>query len=211
MIYAVLRVFFTVYLRLFHSLKITGAECIPDVGSVILCANHSSYFDSMLIGLCTRRQVHFLVYDTFYRHWFLGPFIQACGAIPVTENGINKEAMKKALTVLKNGGVIGIFPEGRLTQTGFLSTGNPGAAMLAALSRAPIVPITIMGAFFVYPKGKKFPGHDKIMVKVNPPVTVDPVRRREKGYLQSVINEVMGCIGRSLLPALHPNHDDTLT
>jgi 1-acyl-sn-glycerol-3-phosphate acyltransferase len=203
MFYELLRVFFTVYFRIFHSFQITSKEHIPNDEPVILCANHSSYFDSMLVGLCTRRRVHFLIYEAFYRNWFLGPFIRALRAIPVTERKINKEALKKALNVLNCGGVIGIFPEGRLTRTGMMGQAELGMALLAALSNAAIVPITIIDAFSVYPKGKILPRPTgKIVVQVHPPVTVDPTRRHEKGYLQSVTDEVMGRIEKSLLHKL---------
>jgi len=199
MLYELLRFIFTMYFRAFHSLEITGKEHIPADGPVILCANHSSYFDSMLVGLCTKRKVQFIIYDKFYYHRILGPFIRVLKAIPITENGINKEAMKKSRAILKNEGVIGIFPEGRLTRTGLIGPAELGAALLAALCNAPIVPITIIGAFSVYPKGKKLPRPaGKIVVKVHPPVTVEPLRRREKGYLQSVTDEIMGIIERSL-------------
>jgi len=203
MFYEVLRVILIIYFRVFHSLEITGKEHIPADGPVILCANHSSYFDSMLVGLCTGRKVRFIIYDVFYHHRLLGPFIRAMNSIPVRADGINKEALKKSLAILKGGGVIGIFPEGRLTRTGLIGPAELGAALLAALSNTPIVPITIIGAFSVYPKGKKLPRPaGKIVVKVHPPVTVEPLRRREKGYLQSVTDEIMGIIERSLQQSL---------
>jgi 1-acyl-sn-glycerol-3-phosphate acyltransferase len=157
----------------------------------------------MLVGLCTGRKVRFIIYDVFYHHRLLGPFIRAMNSIPVRADGINKEAMKKSLAVLKGGGIIGIFPEGRLTRTGMPGPAELGAALLAAAGNAPIVPITISGAYSVYPKGKKLPRPaGKIVVKVHPPVTVEPLRRREKGYLQSVTDEIMGIIERSLQQSL---------
>jgi 1-acyl-sn-glycerol-3-phosphate acyltransferase len=200
MLYELLRFICTMYFRAFHSLEITGKEHIPADGPVILCANHSSYFDSMLVGLCTRRKVRFIIYDVFYHHWFMGPFIRALNSIPVTADGINKEALKKSLAVLKSGGVIGIFPEGRLTRTGLPGPAEPGAALLAAAGKGPIVPITISGAYSVYPKGRKIPGlRGKIVVKVHPPVTVETARKGEKDYLQGTIDRVMNTIENSLI------------
>jgi 1-acyl-sn-glycerol-3-phosphate acyltransferase len=200
MFYEFLRVIFTIYFRVFHSLEITGKEQIPADGPVILCANHSSYFDSMLVGLCTRRKVRFIIYDVYYRHWLLGPFIRALDSIPVTADGINKEALKRSLTVLKGGGLIGIFPEGRLTRTGLTGPAEPGAALLAAAGKAPIVPITISGAYSVYPKGRKIPRlKGKITVKVHPPVIVEPARKGDKDYLQGTIDRVMNTTENSLI------------
>ena len=199
MLYELLRFIFTMYFRAFHSLEITGKEHIPADGPVILCANHSSYFDSMLVGLCTGRKVRFIIYDVFYHHRLLGPFIRAMNSIPVRADGINKEALKKSLAVLKGGGVIGIFPEGRLTRTGLIGPAELGTALLAAAGNAPIVPITISGAYSVYPKGSSIPKlSGKITVMVHSPVKIEQTRRREEGYLQNVTDQVMGIIAGSL-------------
>lgn len=197
-VYRLLRIIFAFYLRMFHLLRLKGVEHIPAAGPVILCANHSSYFDSMLLALCTRRQVHFLIHHAFYHHPLLGWFVRKCGAIPVAQSGNDKEAISRALSILKEGGVLGIFPEGRLTQTGLPNEGKPGAALLAAASGASMVPVTISGAYAVYPKGKKRPGAGTILVEVHPPVTADRGRRKDKMYLQDVTEHIMGRISRRL-------------
>ncbi len=197
-VYRLLRFFFGVYLRMFHLLRIKGTKRIPATGPVILCANHSSYFDSMLLALCTRRRVHFLIHQSFYHHPLLGWFVRKCGAIPVTQHGSDKEAMSRALAILKEGGVLGIFPEGRLTRTGQPNEGKPGAALLAAAGGAVVVPVTISGAFAVYPKGRKRPGAGTILVEVHPPVGTDRARRKDKAYLRGVTDHVMGRISRRL-------------
>jgi len=197
-VYRLLRFFFALYLRMFHLLRIKGMAQVPVDGPVILCANHSSYFDSMLLALCTRRQVHFLIHHSFYRHPLLGWFVRKCGAIPVAQSGNDKEAMSRALAILKGGGVLGIFPEGRLSRTGLPDEGKPGAALLAAASGAVIVPVTISGAYAVFPKGRRRPGGGTILVEVHRPVKADRTRRKDKGYLRGVTDEVMGRICRRL-------------
>lgn len=198
MIYLVLRIVFTLYLRIFHLVTFRGTEHIPATGPVILCANHTSYLDSMLMGLASRRKVTFMILRSFYRHPFLGLFIQGCGAIPVSQSAADRESMRRALEVLERGGVIGIFPEGRLSTTGDTGEGRPGAALLATLSGAPIVPVTISGAFAAFPKGRVTPRLARITVDVHPPLAVEPGRERDREYLQGMTDMVMGRIGRRL-------------
>lgn len=198
MIYLLLRIIFTLYLRIFHLAAFRGTEHIPASGPVILCANHSSYLDSMLMGLATRRRVTFMIIRSFYRHPLLGLFIRGCGAIPVSQNAADRESMRRALEVLERGGVIGIFPEGRLSTTGNTGEGRPGAALLAALSGAPIVPVTISGAFRAFPKGRITPRPARITVDVHPQLTVEPGRERDREYLRRVTDVLMGRIGRRL-------------
>ena len=202
MIYLLMRIVFTPYLRLFHRVEVKGKEHIPATGPAILCANHTSYLDSMLVGCCTLRQVRFLITRSFYRHAILGFFIKGCGAIPVSQRGVDKEAFRLAREALGRGELLGIFPEGRLSRNGLPNEGKPGAAMLAATAVAPIVPITISGAFFVYPKGKLLPRPGRITIRVHPPLEVVPQRGRNKAYLQEITDRVMARIERSLHPAL---------
>jgi 1-acyl-sn-glycerol-3-phosphate acyltransferase len=198
MVYRLLRVFFSLYLRIFHLLRVRGTSHIPKSGPVILCANHSSYFDSMLLAVCCPRKVRFLITKDFYHHPLLGWFVKQCGSIPVTHSGTDKEALSNAIAILREGAVLGIFPEGGLTRTGLPGPGKSGAAMLAAATNAAIVPVTIAGAFAVYPKGKTRPGPGKISVTVHPPVIAAAEKRRDKSYLQLTTDLVMTRISRRL-------------
>jgi len=202
MIYLLLRIIFTPYLRLFHRVEVKGREHIPATGPAILCANHTSYLDSMLVGYCTLRPVRFLITQAFYNHNIMGFFIKGCGAIPVTQRGVDKEAFQMALEALRRGELLGIFPEGKLSRTGLPNEGKPGAALLAATTGAMIVPITISGAFFVFPKGKLLPRPGRITIKVHPPINVATEKRGSKQYLREITDKVMARIERTLHPAL---------
>jgi len=202
MIYLLMRIIFIPYLRLFHRVEVKGREHIPTTGPAILCANHTSYLDSMLVGYCTLRPVRFLITRSFYRHNVLGFFIKGCGAIPVSQHGVDKETFRLAREALERGELLGIFPEGRLSRSGLPNEGKPGAAMLAARPGAAIVPITISGAFFVYPKGKRLPRPGRITVKVHPPLDIARQGGRNKAYLQEITDRIMARIERSLHPAL---------
>jgi 1-acyl-sn-glycerol-3-phosphate acyltransferase len=197
-VYRLLRLLFSLYLRTFHLLRIRGLHRVPADGPAIICANHTSYFDSMLLALCTRRQVHFLIYRSFYHHPVLGWFVRKCGAVAVAQSGNDKEAMAKALAILKGGGIIGIFPEGRLSTTGLPNPGKAGAVLLAAASGAPIVPVTIHGAHAVFAKGRRRPSRGAILVEIHRSVHSDRAKRKDKAYLQCMIDRVMGRIGRRL-------------
>ena len=197
-LYRLLRIVFTLWLRLGHRLTIEGAERIPATGPLILCANHSSYYDSMLLGLCTRRPVRFLIIDDFYHHPLLGFVIRHCGAIPVTLRGGDREALRRGTEILRRGGVLGIFPEGKLTRTGHVRGGKEGAALLAAASGASIVPVTICGAYDVYPKGRRLPRPGAISVLVHEAIPVDAARRHEREYLRDITERVMTIIGSGL-------------
>ena len=197
-LYHFLRFFFSCYLPLVHRLTIRGRGRMPVDGAVIIFANHTSYLDAMLLALCTPRPVRFMVSRNFYDHPILGFIIRRSGGIPVSPNGIDPQAFKQALRVLKGGEVIGIFPEGRLSRTGLPSSGRPGALLLAALSGAPVVPVTITGAFFVYPRGELFPRPGAIRVTIHFPLSIDRERSKERQYLQELTDRIMAGMGKRL-------------
>jgi 1-acyl-sn-glycerol-3-phosphate acyltransferase len=196
--YRFLRLLFSLYLRLLHRVEIRGAERMPPEGGALICANHTSYFDSMLVALCTKRRIRFVILRSYYDHPVLGFFIRRCGAIPVTQRS-DREALRKAEAALRRGEVVAIFPEGRLSRTGLPGPARPGAALLAAEAGVPVVPVTISGAFFVYPKGRRLPRPGrKIVVTVHPPVFPDRSRGRERSHLAELTARVMGRIEKRM-------------
>ena len=206
MTYRLLRALFSLYLRGVHRLAILGSEHIPAQGAAILCANHSSYFDAMLLALCTRRHVRFIIFRDFYRHPILGFFVRACGAIPVSQQGMDKEALASARQTLEEGGIIAIFPEGRLSRAGFLSRPQQGAAHLAILTGAPLVPITIHGAYHVYRRGWKLPRFGTITVRVHPPLEVPSDRKQRRDLRKELTLLLMTSIRRELKAHHRPYH-----
>lgn len=114
----------------------------------------------------------------------------ACKGIPIRQK-MDKNAMSAALNALESHAVLGIFPDGRLTNDGRLKPAKTGAAWLAASGEAPIVPVSISGAFCVYPKGRRLPGQGTIAIQVHPPVMVDPSGKRDKEYLRVMTDKVM--------------------
>lgn len=136
---------------LFHP-RVLGRENIPKSGAVILAGNHKSNLDCILIVSCLWRQVHFMAKDELFRSGF-SRFFRALGTIPVNRRIRDATALSEARGVLDNGGVIGIFPEGRFNRTEqTVLPFKPGAARMAARSRAEIVPFAIKGDYNIIGK-----------------------------------------------------------
>ncbi len=131
---------------LYHP-RVLGRENIPKNGAVILAGNHKSNLDCILIASCLWRQVHFMAKDELFRGGFRY-FFRALGTIPVNRRIRDASALSEARTILDRGGVIGIFPEGRFNKTEeTVLPFKPGAARMAARSRAMIVPFAIKGDY----------------------------------------------------------------
>ncbi|WP_460064050.1 lysophospholipid acyltransferase family protein [Streptomyces sp. YKOK-I1] len=124
--------------------RVLGAWKVPASGPVIFAPNHSHNLDGpMVIGVAPRAS-HFLV----KKEAFVGPvgsFMVHTGQIAVDRASTDRTAIARALGVLENGGVLGIFPEGTRGEGDFASL-RAGLAYFAVRSGAPIVPVAVLGS-----------------------------------------------------------------
>lgn len=124
--------------------RVLGAWKVPASGPVIFAVNHSHNVDGpMVIGVAPRAS-HFLV----KKEAFIGPlgrFMTRVGQIEVDRGTADRTAITRALGVLENGGVLGIFPEGSRGEGDFAAL-RAGLAYFAVRSGAPIVPVAVLGS-----------------------------------------------------------------
>jgi 1-acyl-sn-glycerol-3-phosphate acyltransferase len=124
--------------------RVLGSWKVPATGPVILAVNHSHNIDGpMVIGVAPRAS-HFLVKKEAFVGP-LGPFMRAVGQVEVDRSTADRTAVTRALGVLKDGGVLGIFPEGSRGEGDFAAL-RAGLAYFAVRSGAPIVPVAVLGS-----------------------------------------------------------------
>lgn len=184
-----------------------GVENVPKEGAVILAGNHPSYLDPLLVALPLKRVIRFMAWDALFKVPLLGLIIRTLGAFPVDiRKGKGESAFQEACRVLQQGEALGIFPEGQRSEGGPMGELKTGTARLAIETGAPIVPITIGGAFRAWPKFKLFPKPARIIVRYHKPVLINETeretRRGDRAFHTQVMNEVATRINRSLKPNL---------
>ena len=148
-----------------------GAEHVPRDGAVIVAANHVSYFDPVVLGCGMGRPLTFLAKKELFDIPVLGPVIAWLGAYPTDRNAGGVAAVRAAIRVLREGRCVGIFPEGTRNLTGDAAQ-KGGAALLASLTGATVVPAAIVGTR----DAKRF---RPIRVAYGEPIHVEA--RRERG------------------------------
>jgi 1-acyl-sn-glycerol-3-phosphate acyltransferase len=193
--------------RVLFSAEYHGLENVPENGSVIIAGNHPSYLDPALVMLPLKRPVRFMAWDALFNIPLFGRIIRALGAFPVDlRKGKGEAAYRQAVHVLERGDVLGIFPEGRRSEWGVMGELRNGVARLAIETGAPIVPVTIGGAFRAWPKWKLLPKPAKIIVRYHQPILLSDEDRRSRGddrdFHQQIMQLVAATINRSLIPAL---------
>ncbi|KRE54353.1 lysophospholipid acyltransferase family protein [Paenibacillus sp. Soil522] len=150
MSYLIFRFLLRVIYTLLFRLEARGTENIPATGPVVLASNHISNFDPPTVGVKVKRMVYFMAKEELFKIPVFGPLIRSFGAFPVKRGGVSKDAIKSAITLLKEGNVLGIFPEGsRNNQSG---AAKKGAAMIAVRSGAAVVPVAIVGKYRPFSK-----------------------------------------------------------
>jgi len=130
-----------------YRIETIGQENIPKEGSVLLCSNHISNFDPIVVGITTPRPVHFMAKEELFRVPVVGKLFPYLNAFPVKRGMSDREALRKGLAVLKKGEVLGLFPEGTRSKTGELGEGLAGAGFFATRSEALIVPCAVVGPY----------------------------------------------------------------
>lgn len=171
MIYSFCRGALRLIYKLLFRLEAHGLEHIPAEGGVLLCSNHLSNLDPPTIGILLQRKVHFMAKKELFDIFGFGWLIKQLGAFPVKRGGVSKESIKTALTLLREGNVMGIFPEGTRNKGEDASIGKRGAATFALRSDAAVIPVAIIGNYKLFRKMK---------VVYGPPVDLSAFKE-EKG------------------------------
>jgi len=126
-----------------------GLDVIPDEGPALLVCNHVSFVDALLIGGAVRRPVRFVMYYKIYRLPVLNFIFRTAGTVPIAGRSedllIYDAAFKKIAEYLKNGEVVCIFPEGKLTTDGEINEFKSGVERILEENPVPVIPMALQG------------------------------------------------------------------
>jgi 1-acyl-sn-glycerol-3-phosphate acyltransferase len=142
---------------LWFRLRVRGRPRPFPRGPLVLAANHVSFLDPVTLALSIRRPVTYMVTSSVFDRPAYRPWMRIFRCIRVEDDAINVEAMRRAVTVLRSGGVVGIFPEGGLSDDGRLKEGQLGVASLLLQGGAPVLTAGIVGTYEALPRHGGFP------------------------------------------------------
>ena len=195
---ALLRLFGRGIIRLLTRTKIEGIENIPSEGPVILAGNHTAYIEPILITVFPRRIVEPIGAGDLPFEGIIGPIVSLYGFIPLNRGNLDRKGLNKALDVLKQGGVIGIFPEGGTWAPGKMQP-QIGVALLSQRTGAPVVPIGFSGLQGSFERAMKLK-RPKLLMRVGRPIPAlepaDGIADKEQllGYSHKVLDAVFDLI-----------------
>ncbi len=134
-------------LKPLYRIKVIGAENIPTTGGVMICSNHIDNLDPPIVGISSTRDIHFMAKEELFRLPVLKSLLPSIHAFPVKRGLSDKQALRTALQILKQGNVLGLFPEGTRSKDGQLGKGLSGAGFFALRTDAQVIPCAIIGPY----------------------------------------------------------------
>jgi len=133
-------------LFLFTNYKVEGGENVPQEGPLIVVSNHVSMTDPPVLSTSIPRIIVFMAKEEIFSHPILGPLGRGWHAFPVRRGQLDREALRQADHVLRDGQALGMFPEAMRSPTGKMQQGYTGVALIALRSKSLILPVGIEGA-----------------------------------------------------------------
>ncbi|WP_050615445.1 lysophospholipid acyltransferase family protein [Bacillus testis] len=134
-------------LKPIYRFEVIGRENFPKEGGVLLCSNHIDNLDPPVVGANVPRPVHFMAKEELFSVPVLKKLMPHINAFPVKRGMSDREALRTALKLLKDGKVVGLFPEGTRSKTGELGKGLAGAGFFALRTDAAVVPCAVIGPY----------------------------------------------------------------
>lgn len=164
-------------LRLAFRPKIEGLENIPDSGGALMASNHLAVLDSFILPLMVQRRVTFPA----KREYFTEPgfkgrlkkwFFTGAGQVPIDRSGGSaaQEALDTCVRLLREGHLVGIYPEGTRSPDGRLYKGKTGMARIALESQVPVIPVAMFGTDRANPIGSRMWRPTKVRIKIGAPL-----------------------------------------
>ncbi len=199
MFYWVFKAVLKPLLRVIYRIRVEGLENVPKKGAAVIAANHLSFLDSFFIPLVVnRRKVTYLAKADYFKSWKTAWFFRMAGQIPIEREGGAKSetALKAGLKTLRDGNLLGIYPEGTRSPDGYLYRGRTGVSRLTLQAGVQVIPCGLVGTENVMPKDAKFPrlrGRVPVRVRFGKPIDFSRYAGQERNRmaLRAMTDEIV--------------------
>ncbi len=177
MFYWLVKIVLRPVFRIFFRPAVTGAEHIPVAGGAVLASNHLSMCDSLFLPVMTRRRISFLAKHEYFtgrgvRGRLKSAFVRGTGLTPIDRDDADAAAaaLRTGARAVRNGLLLGVYPEGTRSPDGRLYRGKTGVARMAMDAGVPVLPVAMSGTDRVQPIGKVIPHLARVGVRIGAPM-----------------------------------------
>jgi 1-acyl-sn-glycerol-3-phosphate acyltransferase len=184
---------------------VKGLDNVPARGAAILASNHLSFSDSIFMPLMVPRPVVFLAKSEYFtgrgiKGKLTAAFFRLTNQLPMDRSGgaASAQSLDAGMDVLRNGSLLGIYPEGTRSPDARLYRGKVGVARLALKAQVPVIPVAMIGTDKVQPIGKRVPNIRRIGMIFGEPLDFSRYYGLEDDRLieRSVTDEIMYALMR---------------
>ncbi len=166
----VVRWFFRMSFTVFYRIRVYGLENYPETDGLLVCSNHQSFLDPLILGVVCPRPVNYLGRKTLFRFPPLGWFLRWNDTIAIDREATGIGGMKETLRRLKRGESVVLFPEGTRTDDGEIHEFMLGFCAVAKRSKSTLMPIGFEGAYQAYSRKMLFPLPGRIHAVMGEPI-----------------------------------------
>ena len=187
-------------LRLLTNWEVKGRENVPQNGPLLIVSNHMNNADPPLVAVSIPRKTIFMAKEELFKPPIIRYFIRTFGAFPVNRAKIDRDALRRAKNALDDSWCLVMFPEGMRSRAGILRQAFPGSALIAARSKATVLPISIVGTEKMS-GWKWFFQRPRVVVNIGNPFTISPTNGKVTKEELAGLTDVLMCRIAELLPA----------
>jgi 1-acyl-sn-glycerol-3-phosphate acyltransferase len=161
---------------------------------VLVCSNHQSYLDPIIVGLTVDRPINYLARKSLFHVPGISWLIRLLSSIPIDREGMGMAGLKECLRRLKQDEMVLIFPEGTRSPDGEMQPLKPGFCMLARRGKVSLLPVGIDGAHDAWPRSAKLPRFRPIHIVIGDPLPADEIRQLDDdGLVAELERRIRAC------------------
>jgi 1-acyl-sn-glycerol-3-phosphate acyltransferase len=190
-VYRFLQICLRLTVPLYFRFRARGLEHVPQTGPALFVVNHQSFLDPFMVAIPISRPVRFLARDTLFRGRLVRAFMDKACAIPVSRESASSTTIRHAAAQLRQGFLVGIFPEGTRSYDEEIGTLKPGFIALIRRAEVPIIPVGLAGTGAAFPRGAWFVRPKTCRVVYGPPLSPELLSGlRGRGSEQALLDTV---------------------
>jgi len=184
------------FFKTLYRIEVTGAEKIPKKGRLILCSNHISYADPVIIEAYFPGIIFFMAKVEIFRNSFFTSFLKYFNAFPVNRNSFDRQALRHSALILENDQVVGIFPEGTRSPEGVIKEGQKGLGLISVMAGSDILPMAISGTNRIVQKPHRRFFFPRVRLAFGDIIKVDPIIKKygSKNSIDVIVAQTMKSI-----------------
>jgi 1-acyl-sn-glycerol-3-phosphate acyltransferase len=197
MIFDLIRHALRAFVSIFYRLRVEGIDNFPEIGALVLCANHTFIKDLIFIGSMAPRKIHWMAKEELFRIPVFGSLIKKLGAFPVNRSGPDRDSIKNVYKVLRSGAPLGIFPEGtRVLDPNHRPPFKRGFVTFAASTGAAILPVALRYEGGPFGRGRIF---SRSVLFFGDLIQFEKGRKYEREELDKLAESIMSWINNKIV------------